>query len=273
MFHNNKTSKNQKVICVLGMHRSGTSLVTGLLRMVGIYLGSDDEMYPPGKGNPKGHWENMTSKKINEDLLREFGGAGDNPPYFPPNWFRQKGVVSEIRRRGVNFINKMNEKSKIWAWKDPRTSLTLEFWKDLLPNVYYIIPLRDPMAVAKSLEARDSMPVNEGLKLCALYWVSILFYTRGENRLFVRYDDVIKNWEKEYRRISKYISYKGVSVNMNHQMIEQFIDPMMNHHRLVHSNLDHIDVTKTPTVERYMLTECQSIIGCLGKKKEFEKAA
>ena len=47
-------------IVVLGMHRSGTSALTGMLHSLGIHLGPEEDLKSPQKDNPQGFWENNT---------------------------------------------------------------------------------------------------------------------------------------------------------------------------------------------------------------------
>jgi hypothetical protein len=82
------TQPQPKVVCVLGMHRSGTSLLTGALRLLGVHLGSDENLLPSDEeANRKGFWENRRIVDLNDALLSRLGGDWHNLPEFPPDWF------------------------------------------------------------------------------------------------------------------------------------------------------------------------------------------
>ncbi|MGI8855190.1 MAG: hypothetical protein ACR2JW_05530 [Thermomicrobiales bacterium] len=75
-------------VCVVGAMRSGTSMVTNLLRLSGLFLGAHDDLLPPAPDNPDGFWENTRFVALNDAMLNEFGGAWDCPAVFPDNWER-----------------------------------------------------------------------------------------------------------------------------------------------------------------------------------------
>jgi hypothetical protein len=61
------TETKDKLIVVLGMHRSGTSTVTKSLELMGVGLGAN--LHPAGFDNPKGFWEDRERIEINDKLL------------------------------------------------------------------------------------------------------------------------------------------------------------------------------------------------------------
>src|SRR5688572_33259510 len=76
------------VICTLGMHRSGTSLVSRTLNLLGVQLGSDERLLPPNEENPKGYWEQRSFVNLNDEMLERFGGRWVEHAAFPPSWAR-----------------------------------------------------------------------------------------------------------------------------------------------------------------------------------------
>ena len=64
------------VVCVLGMHRSGTSLVARVLNVLGVDLGPEEHLMRPSSANPTGHWENKPITGINDEILSDSGAAG-----------------------------------------------------------------------------------------------------------------------------------------------------------------------------------------------------
>ncbi|MFA5993662.1 MAG: hypothetical protein WC823_01755 [Parcubacteria group bacterium] len=161
---NKEIAKNKKVICVLGMHRSGTSMLMRLLNICGVYVGDEKNLIGASSGNERGHWENSEVLDINEEILRIFNGSWDNPPQFPDKW-EDDLRLGNLKERAKNFVNKMNERADVWGFKEPRTCLTLLFWKKIIPNMVFVIPIRNSMEVAMSLNKRDGMLIEKGLKL------------------------------------------------------------------------------------------------------------
>ena len=78
---------NQDIICVLGMHRSGTSLLARILNLIGVDLGPDEVLTTePVADNPKGYWEHHEITAISDAILKRHGGSWDEPPLLPPGW-------------------------------------------------------------------------------------------------------------------------------------------------------------------------------------------
>ena len=79
-----------RVVCVLGMHRSGTSVTTSLLETLGVHLGSDDDLRDPLLDDPHGYWEHRPLKAVSEDLLHRVGGDWHTPLRFQAGWERAR---------------------------------------------------------------------------------------------------------------------------------------------------------------------------------------
>ena len=63
-------------IVVLGMHRSGTSAITGALEKIGVTL--PQELWPAQGDNPKGFFEGRKVIEINEKFLAKNGSNYDD---------------------------------------------------------------------------------------------------------------------------------------------------------------------------------------------------
>src|SRR5688572_28881884 len=81
------------VLCVLGMHRSGTSVLSRLLNILGVYLGPQRAISNVGYDNPKGYWEHHPIALLNDEILIRFGGSWHEPPVFPPGWSQSPEVA------------------------------------------------------------------------------------------------------------------------------------------------------------------------------------
>ena len=104
----------QRAMIVLGMHRSGTSMLAGTLEEAGLTLGDVVNQAPD---NAKGHRENLAIMSMQEDLLQRNAGSWDNPPETV-SWGRLHRAVRDL------FISSFRS-SKVWGFKDPRTLITL----------------------------------------------------------------------------------------------------------------------------------------------------
>src|SRR5580704_1678698 len=121
------------VVSIIGMHRSGTSMIAKLLHQCGVYLGEEKEMVPATPDNPEGHWEHTGFVNLNDELLGLWGGGWDRPPRFPADWPHHPTCV-RARAKAKALLDRFDGRPT-WGWKDPRGTLTFPFWNDLQPNL------------------------------------------------------------------------------------------------------------------------------------------
>lgn len=163
--HSDLSPHNQHVVVVLGMHRSGTSLLTGTLQEAGLVLG---DVVTSAPHNRKGNREALSIRALHDDLLQRSDGAWNNPPshvVWEPIHFAFRDLVVDSYRREA-----------CWGFKDPRSLFCLEGWLDALPQLQAVAIVRHPEAVARSLHAREGMALDHGLMLWKLYNQKLLYW-------------------------------------------------------------------------------------------------
>jgi Sulfotransferase family len=194
------------IVCVVGMHRSGTSLVAQLLHALGLDLGPEEHLMRPSTANPAGHWENEPINEINDEILARLGGNWSEPPELPANWERSP-ELDDLRQRAREVIQAEFAGSDRWGFKDPRTSLTLPFWQHLLPPMRYVICLRNPVDVAFSLKARqeEPLPFEKGVELWLTHMRSTLAATAAHPQHFIFYEDLMVDPEPLVRGLAGFI--------------------------------------------------------------------
>jgi len=221
----------QNIVCVLGMHRSGTSLLTRILNLIGVYLGPEHDMSQPKFGNPRGHWEQSEIMLLNDAILKAFGGSWDAPPNFPPGW-ECAPLLDDVKQRTQTFIQDTFGEAEMWGWKDPRNCLTLPLWQQLLPNMRYVLCMRNPVDVAHSLAHRDSFSAGKSSNLWVRYVESGLAHSDGQPRLILFYEDLMADWLTELRRLTAFL---GMPERAEHpelqDAVQKFIEQGLQHHR------------------------------------------
>lgn len=145
------------------MHRSGTSLAASALRQSGLQLGS--RLNGPGPGNPRGHFEDLDVWRLHEEMLAAAGhtafSAGDDFQAPRGDGFERRAAALVAARAG----------QRAWGWKDPRTSLFLDFWEPLVPRASYLVLYRHPVDVVLSLLRRGTQPeLREDPRLAFRAW-------------------------------------------------------------------------------------------------------
>ena len=198
------------IICVLGMHRSGTSLFSRLLNLLGVDLGFEEHMIKLTSVNPAGYWESRGIKEINDEILEHLGGSWLEPPELPEGWERSS-ELAELRRQARALIEADFSSSDLLGFKDPRNCLTLPFWQRILGPMRYVICLRNPVDVAASLEARedDGAPFEQGVGLWLTYTRAAVAATAGHPREFMFYEDLMADPEAVASRLARFIGQSG----------------------------------------------------------------
>jgi hypothetical protein len=215
------------VVCILGMHRSGTSFITRALRSLGVYLGPDTHTIGPREDNPQGFSEHQHLTHLNDEMLIALGGNWHTPPPLPTGWETDPGL-DEFAARARRVLDLDFASSPLWGWKDPRTCLTLPFWQRLLPSMRYVICIRSPLAVAQSLQARDGFPIEKGASLWVDHTAAALSHTSGRPRLLVAYDDAIDQPEVELERLAAFIGRPRPADSA--AAVRAFADLSLRHH-------------------------------------------
>lgn len=147
-------------VVVVGMHRSGTSLLTGSLEAAGLNLGEVNNAAPH---NRKGNKENEAIRDLNDALLTKAGAAWNSPPDGQVPWDR----ADEERARSL--VEPYIRAGRPWGFKDPRTVWTVEGWLRLLPSARMVGVFRHPSPVVGSLTARSGTLAIESDRALSLW--------------------------------------------------------------------------------------------------------
>ena len=237
----------QTCILVLGMHRSGTSALTGLLSILDVYLGS--ELMEENFANIKGYFENNLLYKINEKLLKQIDSSWDDV-FFDEEKISNIKNIDELK----NLIKKEFKYSSLFAIKDPRIAFLLPVYKRALEelgvNVKVIIPFRNPVEVASSLNRRNDFSYEKGMLLWVCHFFLAEKYSREFERVFIDFNELMSNPRREVTLISEklHINLDEKYTDKSKQ-INDFLEPGLKHHNLSMDNLSE----NTPKIVRKIL--------------------
>lgn len=189
---------------VIGMHRSGTSLLTRMLNLLGLGLGAADDLMPPHeRDNPTGYWEHLDVVGLNDEILGALGGSWDRPPLLEDGW-EFEADLDQFRTRAGEIVGSIvgcerpvpgasTRPGPSIGWKDPRCSLLLPFWKTVIPVRATIVAVRHPFQVAASLARRDRMTPEQAAWLWSRHVVAA--WRGHRNRAIVDYDMAVADPE------------------------------------------------------------------------------
>jgi hypothetical protein len=240
------------VVCIVGMHRSGTSLVARMLNLLGVHLGPDEFVLRTGDDNPKGYWEHRLFVEVNETILARFGGSWDAPPAFPADWPRSSRL-GDLRDKARALMQASFAGRPLWGWKDPRTCLTLPFWQDLIGPMRYVMCVRNPRGVAASLARRNAMRVEDADRLWLAHTEASLAGTVDQPRLFVFYEDLLDSWPEELRRMAAFVGRPERAEEPGvRDAVRAFLDVELCHDRSTLADLVGDERISRPTKDLYV---------------------
>lgn len=216
-------------VCVTGMHRSGTSVATHAIQLLGVSLGDEGLLLPPGHDNPRGYYENQLAKELDDELLAHLGGSWDRPPVLDPGWEHDtsleplRGRAREVLATSFRDI----PEHVLVGWKDPRLSLLLPFWRTVIDVRTSIVVVRDPTEVAASLAERNGFPPWHS----ALLWLRYLLAatTADPGYLLVTLPELFEQPRSSLGRIAVHLGLSppddGVIATFTASL-----DPTLRHH-------------------------------------------
>ena len=189
------------ILVVLGMHRAGTSAVTGALSRLGFSLGG--ALVPAAEDNPLGYFENATAVDINEGLLLALGRGWDDLRPLPEGW-TQSPAADEARGRILDWLrDEASSDSKI-VLKDPRFCQTFPLWREVFEAegaaLQVVLAHRDLAEIVASLVKRDGLPTRHALLLALRHILTAERASRGLLRTVSNYDALLQAPREELSR-------------------------------------------------------------------------
>jgi len=192
---------NSRVLIIVGMHRSFTSLVSQWLQSCGLRIGQ--KLFPGDIGNIQGHFEDSDFLELHKQLLKN-----RNMPWTGFVNTPIGRLTNKEKELLCNLIDTKNRESAEWGWKDPRTCLFLTEYGQALPYAYYLIVIRNFNETVNSLIAREFKMHNQRFKtkkgLSRLKW--LLYKKKSENFFYKKFSEpYLKVWIHYYEQIIQHL--------------------------------------------------------------------
>jgi hypothetical protein len=218
------------------MHGSGTSVVAACVRLLGVDFGS--EFIPATADHPKGYWESPRFLAINEQILATLGLSWHSLR-LPTRAHLTAPSLEPIKQAAVRCIAQTFGRSSPWGFKDPRTGRLLPFWQGVFRAVgcrdAYVIVLRHPSSVARTLARRDGFSPEKSLVLWAEHVLATLVYTRGRPRVVVDYDALLDGPRDQVARVARSL---GLSLpDRIDASLAEYVDRSLRHSRFAPEDL------------------------------------
>ncbi|HEV2846938.1 MAG TPA: hypothetical protein VG477_18930, partial [Thermoanaerobaculia bacterium] len=185
-------------VVVAGMHRSGTSLVASMVSALGLDMGAN--LLAADRNNARGYFEDLGFLDLNRRMLLEATRPDDSGH---PDWGWTESERLDRDRFGDfleparALIAERESAGGLWGWKDPRTTLLLDFWDPLLADPVYLLVYRFPWEVADSMQRLGAEVFlrrpDYAWRIWAFYNRSLLdFHRRHQDRCVLVSTDALR---------------------------------------------------------------------------------
>jgi hypothetical protein len=214
------------------MHRTGTSAIARTVNLLGADISSD--LIEPAPDNVRGYWESKGVVQVHEQLLEDLGSSSADPLPLSENWI-DTGFARLARERLRELIEAEFQASRLFVVKDPRISKLLPLWVELLDeigiDIVVVVPFRNPLEVAASLEKRDHMPIASSLLLYVSSYLKVEIASRECPRYFVNYAHLLGDWRVLESRLRSILGSRLPPLDEKRSLeISQYLAPDLRHH-------------------------------------------
>ena len=221
-----------KMLLILGMHRSGTSLLAGSCRLLGADLGG--RMMEAGQDNVMGFWEHDEIVQIHDQVLERLGFAWDDVRALPDKWWTYQ-MIQPQREALKTVLQRDFGASTLGCVKDPRLCRLLPLWQELLKELdwqpLYLLASREPGEIAASLKSRNGFSAEKSALLTLRYSLDAEAGSRDGTRAMVDYGALLKDWRAVLKPAWEKLglSWPADTAALDAQ-VERFIHKELRHH-------------------------------------------
>jgi hypothetical protein len=243
---NLSTSPRRQAILVLGMHRSGTSALGGVVNALGA--AAPKTLMPPQADNPRGFFESAALADAHDALLASAGSSWHDWRQFDPRWLLSAAAEQHRHTVRALLVEEFGNEALIFV-KDPRICRFLPFTLPVLAELNIspvaFLPVRNPLEVAYSLQRRNGFTLSKSLLLWLRHVLDAEFHSRQLPRYVLPYEKFLTDWRYYIDRAAATTGVVWPKRSDGADLaIEQFLAPELRHERASFDAIkDHPDVT------------------------------
>jgi hypothetical protein len=219
-------------IQILGMHRSGTSMIARILNLLGANLPVN--LMGGGTGNTVGHWESKRLVKYNDKILKQLGSNWDDWRSIDKSALSTQ-LKQNIKTDYRSILDDEYGDAALFSVKDPRlcrfNSLFSEALAESDVQLKIIFAIRNPLEVCDSLEQRNGMDRDNAALLWLRHVLDAEHSSRRQLRTFVNYSELLADWPAVISELAAALAIEWpTTVKGVENEIASFIDPDLKHH-------------------------------------------
>lgn len=212
-----------KPLLVLGMLRSGTSATTRALGLLGASMGPESSMGM--------FWENQPMRRVNRGLLDAFGGDWESPPALPDGWVRSPEAQALLPQAQATLAAEFGA-APVMVWKDPRTCITLPFWREVLDEEPIVVFIhRHPVEVARSAETRNQLTRGHGFAVWERFNADAITNSVGLPTVVLEYEPLVEDPIGTMTALVGTLASWGVDLPNDPGTTDMELTPKRRHHQ------------------------------------------
>lgn len=204
---------HKRPIFVLGVDRSGTSMLTEVVARWGAHAGREELRARIDEGNPQGYWEYMPMQDFFSELLSRVGLSIWDPDF--KRLIRMQASNPEMRRRVIAVAEEMDSPDGLWLWKEQNLIFALPFLREVFPEAVYLITLRNPydsalsynkMRVPAALQGKISL-IGYSLLRWQHFMIMIFEELQSyKSKLLVSYEALLSSPREQSTRVCRFLA-------------------------------------------------------------------
>ncbi len=169
---------------------------------------------PANYANEDGYWESTSLAAMNDRLLEAWSSSWWRPPTLVSD--SMVSAVSHLGQEALNCFSRVYGATGNWVWKDPRLTVTLPFWDNVLGDQPVLFVYREPTAVARSIQRRDALTAPQALALWERHTRLAMLALSGRRVLVANYNRLCVDPEMWSEEVATFCASAGLSVREPH---------------------------------------------------------
>ena len=179
-------------------------MVAGMLGRCGLYMGEESELSRGDVHNPAGYWEHAGVRIVTQKVLNRLTEKYGSPVFAPSGWHIDP-ELSSFYSEAADVVSDFDKQSENWGWKYPPASLIIPFWRRVVPNLKFVLCLRNPLDVASSYTRFNPFDSCAARSLWAYHTAQVLLQTEPADRVVSVYEAYFPSYRVGIRRLREFV--------------------------------------------------------------------
>ena len=237
-------ANERRLVLVVGVGRSGTSLFSGILSELGFHIPRPE--VKANDTNPRGFGEPRWVVDFHTRLLRAQRVTVNDSRPVAFSKTTAAGDGSDVRAELREWLGVQMREADDVLVKGPRTAWFLPLWTECAREVgaatSFVTMLRHPAEILES--ARKSYGERQTPASRIAAWLNVTLETeratRSSARAFVRYEDLLSDWRREVTRVGDLLAVPSLATIETERAagVDEFVDPTLHRNRVRWEDVD-----------------------------------